>query len=477
MGLGASRPLRAALGEGALKMDASDEVWSLEYNHDVDAVRYQAEKLLAAAYGSDQSYFLVNGTSQGIQAAFLALRHGDYQRNRILLPRNAHISAHQGLILSGLQPCWLPYEYSAKWGISLPPPSAAVIDAINGREEYQAVFLVRPDYHGLCLDLRTVSDAAHRTGCVVVVDEAHGPHLGFNERLPTLSLQLGADVAVQSPHKLAGALTGGAFLHILSGYMTPEALKDALSLVTSTSPSHLILASLDEARRQLATDGPELLEGVVALAQWARDEIDQLGAVHCLGVQEALQMAADYDSTKLLINVRGLGISGAEAEELLRRRWGIQVELSTPTSVLALITLADTQQTVERLVFALRELKEWTSRRTQRQKLEAVSGKSQSLQDLGWYQYPQASNSELSPQTAFWSVKESVEWTSSGGRVAAEWVIPYPPGIPLIAPGEVISKEIIEYLSLLCSAGVTIRGMQDQSGTQVRVVRSLHQEF
>lgn len=470
LGAGASPRLKAALGQRALKLDASDEVWAPEHHHDMDAVRREAEVLLAAAYGSDNSFFLVNGSSQGIQAAFLALRQIAGDSGPVLIPRSSHISALQGLLLSGLNPLFLPPRFDPEWGILIPPSAAGVVRRVTGGTA-KGVFVTRPDYFGLSIDLAAVVHAAHSVNLPVIVDEAHGPHLGFHQGLPESALHHGADIVVQSPHKLLGALTGGAYLHCQGDLIPSGVVADGLSLLTSTSPSHLLLASLDEARRQMAVEGRALMDQTLRLAYWTREQIKELDGFRCLDKPKALELAPEFDPTKLLINVSDLGLTGPEAEELLRTHCGVQVELSTASCVLALVTIGDTPQSMKRFLSALKDLRELAVRRRKsdydsRSRQRLWTRRMSVLMD-----WPDQKPTGYTPREAFWSSKRPVPWDSAVGEVAAEWVIPYPPGVPLLIPGEEITREVVDYLWQLKSVGVTVRGMQDPEGLRVRVVR------
>ena len=456
-----------ALGTKALAMDASDEVEAIGVDHEVNTLRAEAEQLLAKAYGASRSFFLVNGTSQGIQAAFLALGSvGGAEKSfrkghRVLVPRNSHVSVYQGLLLSGLEPEFIPFRYDAQWGITLPPTPETITQRLQEGGSYQGVLVTRPDYVGLCLDLEPVVSEAHQRRVPVIVDEAHGPHMAFSSLLPSQSLDLGADLVVQSPHKLGGALTGGSYLHVRGGYICPQRVADALALITSTSPSHLLLASLDEARRQLATTGSQWLKETIELAEYARQAINQTGDLRCMDSHQARALAVDYDPTKLLVDVSALGLSGSRAEEILRREFGIQVEMATTNCILALITIGDTPETVNQLITALGKLRGYRA---------LGEEGSQRLQEQTLQSWPQPQASELSAQGAYWSDKEPVEYIASVGRIAAEWVIPYPPGIPLLAPGELITVEIVDYLQELQACGVSIRGLSGPDGNLLPVV-------
>lgn len=443
-------------------LDASDEVFDPDSGHDVEVVRRKAEMLLADAYGADWSSFLVNGTSQGIQAAFLALRISGYD-GTILLPRNSHISTIQALALSGLPAKFIPPRFSPEWGIPL-PPRREDIEAILQRENVSAVFLTRPDYFGLCVDISEVCHIAHGQQVPVIVDEAHGAHLGWTAGLPLSSLKLGADLVVQSPHKLLSSLTGSSWLHLRSDFISPHAVSDGLNLVTSTSPSHILLASLDAARRQVAVHGKESLARTLKLAREVRREIQAISGLRCLSETEARQLSDDFDQTKILVDVSALGLTGPEAEKWLREHCSIQVEMATPRSVLFLITIGDTEASVSHLLAALKQLVEAS-------KSVSDGWRRQKIDTNSLLEWPLGGEHVVPVRNALLGEKEFVDFDRAEGHVAAEWLIPYPPGVPLLIPGEKITGEVVQYYRYLRQLGVSLRGLADHTGRMVRVLR------
>jgi len=460
LGVGLPAELMDSIGPAAA-LDASDEVFHPQSGHDVDVVREEAEELLAKAYGADWSSFLVNGTSQGIQAAFLALRIAGYDGS-VLMPRNCHVSAIQALVLSGLCAKFVKPRFSRKWGIPLPPLRSEMEAAL--RNEGLPVFVTRPDYFGLCIDISHLCQIAHELNLPVLVDEAHGAHLGWHKGLPLPALGQGADLAVQSPHKLLGSLTGSSWLHLKSTLLGRDAVKDGLSLVTSTSPSHILLASLDGARRQIALQGEQLLSRTLRLALDVREEIEQISGLRCITCEEARELSDDFDPTKILIDVSDVGVTGPEAEKWLREACGVQVELATPRSVLAFITIGDTEESASRLVGALKRLPKELGRMSDRL---GTNGED----TTPFMEWPMSETAKVSLRDAVLGGKEFVDFDQAAGQVAGEWLIPYPPGIPLLIPGERITLEIIEYYRYLRRMGVSVRGMADQTGRMVRVLR------
>ena len=388
---------------------------------------------------------MVNGTTSAVQAMiFGTLAAGDL----VMIPRNAHRSVISGLILSGAVPIFLPVEFDAEFNVPLNVSVSTIERAIKKFPNARAVLLVSPNYYGVAAELEKISRLVHAAGMILLIDEAHGAHLQFCEELPPSAMDAGADLAAQSTHKILGSLTQSSMLMLRKNFIDVERIKRAASLLQTTSPNQLLLASLDIARLQMETHGRELISKAVALSKKLRAEIKK---IHGLRTFDA---AGNFplDVTKVTVNVQGLGLTGQEAEEILRRDLKIQCELSDAANLLFLITFADSEETIAALVSKLERLRVGEIK---------SFGRAEMSREI--------SLAEMSPRETFYSPVEIVELKKSVGRICAEEITFYPPGIPLLMPGEKISAQIVEQIELEQSARVI--GAADKTLETIKVVR------
>ncbi|MBC7324434.1 MAG: aminotransferase class I/II-fold pyridoxal phosphate-dependent enzyme, partial [Moorella sp. (in: Bacteria)] len=341
------------VGERVLAMDLTCMPGLDNICNPRDVIR-EAEELTAAAYGADYAFFLVNGTTSGIQAMILAVcRPGD----KIIIPRNAHRSALGGLILSGAHPVYVEPEINHDFGISMGVTPEKVERALKEHPDARAVFVISPNYYGTLPPLREIVDVAHSYNVPVLVDEAHGAHLHFHPAMPLSAMDAGADLAAVSAHKLAGSLTQSSFLLLQGSRLDPKHVKAVLNLCQTTSPSYILLASLDVARKQMALRGRELVERTLEIAWWMRRELAQVEGLNIMGEEvTTLPGCVALDPTKITVNVQGLGLSGYEMESLLRREYRIQVELSDLYNTLLLVSIGDDRETAGPLVAAFKDI-------------------------------------------------------------------------------------------------------------------------
>ena len=355
---------------------------------------------------------------------FGTLKPGDL----IFVPRNAHRSVISGLILSGAQPIFLPVEFDENFNLPLNVSVETIERAIKIFPQAKAALLVSPNYYGVAADVKKISQLLHENKMLLLVDEAHGAHLQFCEELPISAMDAGADISAQSTHKLLGSLTQTSMLMLRKNFS--EQIQRAASLLQTTSPNQILLASLDIARLQMETVGREKISAAVKLAKKLRDEIKK---IHGLKTFEAVKNFS-LDATKVTVNVSGLGLSGREAEEILRRDLKIQCELSDAENLLFLITFADDEQTISKLIEALKQL----GIRNEKLGIKKTSSK---------FLIPNSSFLiDKTPRETFYAPVEVVALKKSVGRICAEEITFYPPGIPLLVPGEKISAEVVELL-------------------------------
>ncbi|KNZ69176.1 Orn/Lys/Arg decarboxylase major region [Thermincola ferriacetica] len=450
-GEGIDRRLASITGRGFYKIDLT-ELPGLDDLHAPQECIKEAQELAAAAFGAGQTFFSVNGTSCGIQAAIMACcKEGD----AIVLPRNAHRSALAGLILSGARPVWVPAELERNFGVPLHPAPRKFLELLDTGKHIKAVFCINPTYHGFSAELSPIIENAHRLGVPVIIDEAHGPHFHFHNMLPASAMDLGADIAIQSTHKMLTALNQGSMLHVgRESLIKPEAVFEQLTILQTTSPSYLILASLDTARMQMAVNGEKLLEETIDMALSLKQKIETIGGIRC---------APTDDPCKLLISVKELGATGFAAAEYLRENFNVQVELADLFNILLLITFGNTKEDCQRVVDGLNSLAGLSM-----DKRQAAPKRATAL-----FRVSTLPECELTPREAWFSVKRAVPVEEARGCISAEIVAPYPPGIPLLCPGEKINDEIINQIKEIRAMEIGVQGSRDPKLLYIQVVDSL----
>lgn len=448
-GQGASPRLRALLGDAALAADLP-ELPELDNLFAPEGVILEAQELAAEAFGAEQSYFLANGSTCGIEAAILATCGPG---EKIIVPRNAHRSVIAGLVLSGAMPIFVAPEYSPELGLALGVKAEAIAATLAHHPTTRAVLLVSPTYHGICSDVGAIAALAHHHGIPLLIDEAHGPHFAFHPNLPTPALALGADLVVQSTHKVLGALSQAAMLHTRGNRIDRSRLQAALQLTQSTSPNSLLLASLDAARHQMATEGKALLSDTLALVQHLRTELAKIPGLRVVDKPAvmAFTSVADLDLTRLTVDVSGLGITGLEADEILHAELGVTVELPELRHLTLIISLGNTAADGQRCVAGLRSLAE---RHTKQHSNVATIAQSGVLDGADTsFTLPQ-----VAPREAFFAATETVGAEAALGRISADTISAYPPGIPAIVAGEVIGAGAIAHLTAIKQQGGYITG-------------------
>ena len=426
-----------------------------------------AEAYAAEAWGADRSFFLVNGSSAGNHAYLLAaLRPGD----EVIVGRDVHTSLLVALILVGAMPVYVAPDLHPEHQVGLGVAPAAIAAALDAHPSAKLVALVSPSYCGVQSDLAGIVAVAHARGVPVYVDEAWGPHFAFHPDLPTAAMQAGADGAVCSTHKVLGSITQAAVLNVRAGLISPDHVGSLVSMIQTTSPAVLILASIDACRRQMVLHGRELLDRTIALAEDARRRLLAIPGVSVLAA-DALGLPSErYDPTKLVIDVHGLGLTGFAVERLLRERYRINPEMSDLVGIACLVTIGDSQASIDRLVAAFADMAEGTS------EPERTAKSGEGASECG--AVPRSSGAILSPgeqamspRDAFFAPSRAVPLGEAVGAVAAELVIPYPPGIPVLAPGDIVSKEKVDYLRYGAECGMYVSGPADRSLATIRVVR------
>ncbi|MCI5620472.1 MAG: aminotransferase class I/II-fold pyridoxal phosphate-dependent enzyme [Lachnospiraceae bacterium] len=419
--------------------------------HPVSVIR-DAEQLAAEAFGAENAFLMVGGTTSAVQSMILSVcKAGD----KIILPRNVHKSAINALVLCGAIPVYVNPETNNMLGISLGMEVSQVEKAIKENPDAVAVLVNNPTYYGICSDLRSIVKLAHEHGMKVLADEAHGTHLYFGKGLPVSAMAAGADMASVSMHKSGGSLTQSSIL-LLNHGVNADYVRQIINLTQTTSASYLLLASLDISRRNLALRGEESFDKVVKMAEYAREEINSIGGYYAYG-RDLVNGGSiyDYDVTKLSVYTLGNGLAGIEVYDLLRDEYDIQIEFGDICNILAYISIGDRIQDIERLVGALADI-------------ERLYKKDKTGMLAGEYIAPQVI---VSPQKAFYSEKVSLPVRQAAGRICGEFVMCYPPGIPIVAPGEMITQEIVEYIIYAKEKGCSMQGTEDPKVENLMVLR------
>ncbi|BAZ02318.1 Orn/Lys/Arg decarboxylase [Tolypothrix tenuis PCC 7101] len=466
-GEGIAAPLADLLGKAVFRADLT-ELADLDNLFAPQGVIQQAQQLAAAAFGASQTWFLVNGSTCGIEAAILATcSPGD----KIILPRNVHSSAIAGLILSGAIPIFLNPEYDPILDIAHSITPHAVESALQQHPDTKAVMIVYPTYYGVCGDIKAIAQITQQYNIPLLVDEAHGAHFTFHPQLPTPALAAGADLTVQSIHKTLGAMTQASMLHIQGNRIDSNRISKALQLVQSTSPSYVLLASLDAARQQMALSGKQLLSHTLQLADTARTSISQIPGLSVLSAPTPLSAGkeglgvrspgfAALDKTRLTVTVSGLGFTGFEAEEILDEKLGVTPEFASLQHLTFIISHGNTQADIEKLIEGFTTLSQMHPTQPEKKTL------------ILWDDIFKLGNSvQISPREAFFALTETLPLQQTCDRICAEIICPYPPGIPVLMPGELITKSAIEYLQQIQATGGFITGCEDSSLSNLKVIK------
>lgn len=458
-GQGISQRLVDWLGASVFQADLP-ELPELDNLFAPDSVIQEAQQLAAEAFGAENTWFLVNGSTCGVIAAILATcGTGD----KIILPRNIHQSAIAGLVLSGAIPVFINPEYDPIADLAHSITPEAVEAALKQHPDVKAVMMVYPTYHGVCGDVGAIAHLARQHNIPLLVDEAHGAHFAFHPDLPDSALSLGADLTVQSIHKVLGAMTQASMLHLQGKRVDPQRISKALQLLQSTSPSYILLASLDAARQQMALHGKKLLTRTLQLADDARTRINPIPGLSVLeSVGQAIPGFKTLDRTRLTVNVTQLGFSGFEADEILHKQLGVTAELPMLQHLTFIITIGNTEADIEKLVQAFTTLaKKYRKANNHQQKI---------LNSLPLPPSPPPPLS-LSPRDAFFASTKTLPLETTVGCISAKLICPYPPGIPVLMPGETITTATLDYLQQVLTLGGRVTGCSDLTLKTLKVLR------
>ena len=439
-----------AFGEKCIAMDYNSSKPLDNLTHPTGVIR-QAEELAAEAFRAGQAFLILGGTTAAVQNMIFSCCRKD---DEIIMPRNVHKSAINAMVICGAVPVYVNPGVNPDFGISLGMSVEDVRRAVKEHPRAKAVFINNPTYYGICSNLKEIVKIAHDAGMLALADEAHGTHLYFGENLPAAAMDAGADMSAVSLHKTGGSLTQSSML-LLGPGADAEAVRQIINLTQTTSGSYLLMASLDIARKNLFINGREIFKKVCSLSSYARNEVNKIPGLHAFGMDIVDgDTVFDFDTTKLSIHTRAMGLAGIEVYDILRDEFGIQIEFGDIGNILAIISVGDRELEIERLLAALSEIQ----RRFSKEPMNMLDHE---------YINPIVA---MSPQQAFYAAKLSVPIDKSLGRISSELVMAYPPGIPILAPGERITSEIIDYVRYAKEKGCVMTGTKDMSMKNIETV-------
>ena len=452
-----NKELKDFLGETCVGIDVNSMKPLDNLCHPVSVIK-EAEQLAAEAFGAAHAFLMVGGTTSAVQSMVLAVcKRGD----KIILPRNVHRSVINALVLCGAVPVYVNPDVDQRLGIALGMKVSQVEEAIKENPDAVAIFVNNPTYYGICSDIRSIVKLAHDNDMYVLADEAHGTHFYFGENLPIDAISAGADMAAVSMHKSGGSLTQSSIL-LIGKEMHEGYVRQIINLTQTTSASYLLLSSLDISRRNLALRGKEIFAQVMDLAEYARKEISNIGGYYAYSSDMVNHDSIyDFDKTKLSIYTLDIGLAGIEVYDKLRDEYDIQIEFGDMGNILAYLSIGDRKQDIERLASSLAEIKRLNSR-----------GK----EGLMPHEYisPELA---VSPQAAFYADKEQLDLQETSGRICSEFLMCYPPGIPILAPGEMITDRILDYIIYAKEKGCSITGPEDPDINKLNVLKLPIQMF
>lgn len=486
------------LAQDILKLDVT-EIEGTDNLHYPEGIIKEAEVLAAKAFGADKTFFLVNGSTCGIQAAIMsACARGQ----KIIIGRDSHKSVVAGLILSGAEPVFAYPEYICEFGITGAITAKSIEKLLCQHPDAVAVLITRPNYYGICSNIEEISSVVHSYNKLLIVDEAHGAHLVFNEKLPPSAIKHGADICIQSAHKTLPAVTQGAYLHVKGDRVDIDRLKLNLSMLQTSSPSYILMSYLDIARELMERDGAQKLDQLIDEIQWFKKELEKYLEYRILSSDILFDKNLDkkpvspsvsfttsesilmHDTTRLVINISKLGISGYYAEKLLRERFETQVEMADYENLVFITTTADNHETFSALLDAMRSLLNIIDYKGKRENLYMHSNiikkyykelhnsvtndlvETDKVTKVGKAEVSDINTCVL-PYEAYMAQKEKIPVEDSCNRICADVITPYPPGIPVLYPGDIIEKKHIQYITAIIEIGGMINGISHNKCVQV----------
>lgn len=424
------------------KMDTT-EIIGTDNLHSPEGIIKESQERASKAFKSDSTYYIVNGSTSGIQAAIMASCNPE---DKMIVNRDCHQSVINGCILGNINPVYINADISKDNNVVNGVKVEDAIEVINNNLDAKAILLTYPTYYGVTYDLKTICDYAHSKNMIVIVDEAHGAHLGLSSELPKTALEQGADLVIQSTHKTLPAFTQASMIHTQGSRVNHSRLSSMLKFVQSSSPSYTLMASLELAVDIYETKGKELMKELLYNIDKFKESIRD---------NELIRVYNEYDKTKIFVESKSIGLTGYELEEILRNDYNIQVELSNYYGVLLICTIGNENKDFEKLELALKNIYKTNNIK----------------EDIKEIEYPNIIPKKvLSPREAFYKPKKSVKIYDSIGKISGEYIIPYPPGISLLSPGEIVTKEVIDYILLCNEKGMNVNGIKDSNLEFIEII-------
>ncbi|HOO97122.1 MAG TPA: DegT/DnrJ/EryC1/StrS family aminotransferase [Caldisericia bacterium] len=434
------QPFDDIFNDSIFKFDLT-EVDGLDYLHKAEGVIAKAQELAADAYGVRKTHFLINGTTVGVHAMMLS---SVGQGEKIMLQRNSHRCTVGGLILGGIEPVYINPEFNSYFGEYTAIAPKTLKDALKRHPTTKALLLTTPNYFGLASDVQTLSSLAMINGVRVLVDEAHGAHFVFHPDMPMSAIRCDVDMVTHSAHKTLPTFTQSSFLHVITSRAITDRLRMNLTVLQSSSPSYLLMCMLDATRRFMAIHGQEALSQTIEMASWLRDEINKIEPLKCPGSEVVDNYTVTgFDKTKITIDVSRLGLSGWEVEKVLNKEYGVEIELSDSQNILLFLTVGSKWENIRKLPDILKDLIKQTGTKEKGEVLRL----------------PEIPPLEMLPRKAFYSQSEWISLENTVGMVCADVICPYPPGIPVLIHGELITKDTVDYIKAISNSGAFVQGL------------------
>lgn len=428
------------------------EIYGFDNLHHAEGILLEAQQRAAHLYHASETFYLVNGSTCGILAAVAAATK---RGGKILMARNCHKAAYHAALLNNLEVSYLYPAADMTRGLSGAIAPDEVERMLKKDVSLYTVFITSPTYDGVCSDVRRIAEIVHAHGGILIVDEAHGAHFGMHPYFPEHALSCGADLVINSVHKTLPSLTQTALLHVQGTRVDRERLKSFLGIYQTSSPSYVLMAGIDACVRLLLEHGQELFEAFATRLERLRGQLEKLQVLQLVRGTEPELRAYDYDRSKILITTHQSGFFGSELSDLLRSRYELEMEMDSEHYVTAITTIADTGEGLDRLAAALLDIDAGLERQPEQMAQPLAAWKNEAVLRIG-----EAVDAE----------KRSIPLARSEGTVSAEFVYLYPPGIPLLVPGERISGELLEKLLQYRTDGFALEGMADYRGEEIRVV-------
>lgn len=439
------------LGEIIPEIDVT-EVEGTDNLHDPSSIIYESQKLAAKVFGARETFYSVNGTTGGIHAAITATIK---PKGKALIQRDCHRAVYNALILGRITPKYIYPRYSKENNIVTSVIPEAIERELSLDNEIEAVIITYPSYYGICSDIKRIAEIVHRHGKILIVDEAHGSHLRFNDRLPISALDAGADIVIQSTHKTLPAFTQSSMIHVGSHRVDVEKLRTMISMFQTTSPSYILMSSIDYAVAFMGKQGEDKLESLLDNIKKWTSYMKQIDRVNILDRDSKNNEIFDFDNTKILMRIEGL--TGKFMENILRERYKVQIEMSDYYYGLALTSVLDEDKDLEKLAYSIADIS------------KKQSYMNMTLNNIDIRRIKP--DIKISLNDAFYSEKTEVQLLKSSGKISADFIIPYPPGIPIVCPGEVISDEIISYIETLKKNNIPILGFLDYNKEKIKILK------